>query len=194
MDLGDRLKSERERLGYSQTSFAALAKASKHAQINWEKGIASPNAAALRAWADAGLDVLYLLTGIPKAIGERLRMERVRINWTESDMAQHLGCTLADYVALEQGLRAPGVPEILAIREHEELDAALVLGGASLNRPTWELDGEEQKLMFMYRTTGPWRNVLQAVVAAHDQAAATHDAQQLSAHKAAMTALLSSNE
>lgn len=63
MNLHERLKEERERIGLSQTAFAALAGASKHAQINWEKGAASPNAAALAAWADAGLDVLYVITG-----------------------------------------------------------------------------------------------------------------------------------
>ncbi len=63
MNLCERLKEERERLGFSQTAFAAVADASKHAQINWEKGIASPNAIALAAWADAGLDVLYVVTG-----------------------------------------------------------------------------------------------------------------------------------
>lgn len=63
MNLGARLKEERERLGYNQTDFAALAGASKHAQINWEKGVAAPNAVALGAWAAAGLDVLYVVTG-----------------------------------------------------------------------------------------------------------------------------------
>lgn len=63
MNLSNRLKEERERLGFSQTAFAALAGASKHAQINWEKGAASPNAAALEAWAGDGLDVLYVVTG-----------------------------------------------------------------------------------------------------------------------------------
>lgn len=63
MNLHERLKEERDRLGHSQTAFAALAGASKHAQINWEKGTASPNAAALAAWAEAGLDVLYVVTG-----------------------------------------------------------------------------------------------------------------------------------
>lgn len=63
MNLHERLKEERERLGHSQTAFAALAGASKHSQINWEKGAASPNAAALAAWSDEGLDVLYVVTG-----------------------------------------------------------------------------------------------------------------------------------
>ena len=63
MNLSQRLKEERERLGYSQTAFAAIAHASKHAQINWEKGEATPNAAALAAWSKTGLDVLYVVLG-----------------------------------------------------------------------------------------------------------------------------------
>ena len=63
MTLGERLKEERERLGYTQPAFAAVADAKKHAQINWEKGSAFPNAAALQAWSKVGLDVLYVVTG-----------------------------------------------------------------------------------------------------------------------------------
>lgn len=63
MNIGRRLKEERERLGMNQTGFAAIAGASKHAQINWEKGEATPNANALAAWAEKGLDVLYVVTG-----------------------------------------------------------------------------------------------------------------------------------
>lgn len=63
MNLNGRIKEERERLGYSQTAFAALAEASKHSQINWEKGTGTPTAAVLAAWAAHGLDVLYVVTG-----------------------------------------------------------------------------------------------------------------------------------
>ncbi|WP_312679851.1 helix-turn-helix domain-containing protein [Stutzerimonas nitrititolerans] len=63
MNLAARLKAERERLGFSQTDFAALAGASKHSQINWEKGAAAPNATVLAAWAAHGMDVLYVVTG-----------------------------------------------------------------------------------------------------------------------------------
>lgn len=63
MNLPDRLREERERLGFNQTDFAAVAGATKHSQINWEKGISAPNATALSAWADAGVDVLYVITG-----------------------------------------------------------------------------------------------------------------------------------
>lgn len=50
-------------MGYSQTAFAALAGASKHAQINWEKGVTTPNAANLAAWSTYGADALYIVTG-----------------------------------------------------------------------------------------------------------------------------------
>lgn len=64
MNIGQRLKEERERIGMSQTEFASVASASKHAQINWEKGETTPNANALAAWAAIGLDVLYVVTGL----------------------------------------------------------------------------------------------------------------------------------
>lgn len=77
MNLGARLKAERERLGLNQTDFAAVAGASKHAQINWEKGAAAPNATALEAWERLGLDVLYVVTG-KRASGLPLLGEAVR--------------------------------------------------------------------------------------------------------------------
>lgn len=63
MSLGLRLKEERLRLKLNQTDFAALANASKAAQINWEKDVNSPPGSALSAYAEAGVDVLYVLTG-----------------------------------------------------------------------------------------------------------------------------------
>lgn len=62
--IGERLREERERLGYNQTNFAALASASKHSQIDWEKNTASPNTKVLAAFAKAGADVLYIVTGV----------------------------------------------------------------------------------------------------------------------------------
>lgn len=63
MNLGGRLKEERERLGMSQPDFAEVAGAKKHAQINWEKGVATPNGAAFEAWSKIGVDILYVITG-----------------------------------------------------------------------------------------------------------------------------------
>lgn len=65
MNIGERIKEERKRLGFSQTDFAALGNSSKGAQISWEKGTVYPNASVLAAWAEMGLDVVYVLTGKP---------------------------------------------------------------------------------------------------------------------------------
>jgi DNA-binding XRE family transcriptional regulator len=59
---GCRLKEERERLGLSQTAFAALGGASKGSQILYEKGKPCPSD-YLSAIAAHGADVLYILTG-----------------------------------------------------------------------------------------------------------------------------------
>lgn len=65
MGIGERLKEERERLGFSQTEFAAVAGASKNSQYNYEKGERSPDAAYLAAVAEKGVDILYVVTGVP---------------------------------------------------------------------------------------------------------------------------------
>lgn len=61
--IGGRLKSERERLCLSQPAMAALAGLSRGAQVKWERGSATPNADALAAFAEAGADILYIVTG-----------------------------------------------------------------------------------------------------------------------------------
>ena len=61
--LGERLKFERERLGYTQPEFAELVGASKRSQIGWEQGRSAPDANALAAWAAEGLDVGFVLSG-----------------------------------------------------------------------------------------------------------------------------------
>lgn len=61
--ISSRIKEERHRLGYSQEAFAGLAGASKHSQINWEKGTFAPNADVLSVWMSSGADIPYILTG-----------------------------------------------------------------------------------------------------------------------------------
>ncbi len=67
MDISERLKSERLRLGYTQPAFALLGGATKQTLINWEAGRQTPNAAFLAAIAAAGVDVLYVVTGVTVA-------------------------------------------------------------------------------------------------------------------------------
>lgn len=64
MSIGARIKEERERLGYSQTQFAAAVEVSKKTQIRWEQeGGAFPDASQLATWGELGLDMLFVLTG-----------------------------------------------------------------------------------------------------------------------------------
>ncbi|NMG63453.1 helix-turn-helix domain-containing protein [Azoarcus indigens] len=61
--IGERLRSERLRLGMSQADFGSLAGVQKQAQLKYEKGERLPGAAYLAAVAGEGVDVLYVLTG-----------------------------------------------------------------------------------------------------------------------------------
>lgn len=61
--VGDRLRAERERLGYSQSDFGGLGGQGKTTQINYEKGGTSPTTDYLLALAPHGVDVVYVLTG-----------------------------------------------------------------------------------------------------------------------------------
>jgi transcriptional regulator with XRE-family HTH domain len=78
----ERLKEERNRIRRNQSDFAALAGKTKKTVIEWEKGNGSPNSEDLMAFATAGADVQYILTGIHSATAlaadERLLLERYR--------------------------------------------------------------------------------------------------------------------
>lgn len=85
--IGERLRSERERLGMTQPEFAELADTKKRTLIDWEKGVSSPTAVQLAAMAKAGADVLYILTGqraggLP-AMSQSMSMESI----SEADRA-----------------------------------------------------------------------------------------------------------
>jgi transcriptional regulator with XRE-family HTH domain len=61
--IGERLKEERKRLGYSQEAFATTAGITRRPYAEWESGNTSPTAAQLAALSAAGADVLYIVTG-----------------------------------------------------------------------------------------------------------------------------------
>lgn len=63
MAIGDRLKEERSRLGFSQTELGAAGGVGKTTQINYEKGERNPDASYLAAVAKKGVDVLYVVQG-----------------------------------------------------------------------------------------------------------------------------------
>ncbi|WP_290605973.1 helix-turn-helix transcriptional regulator [Arsenophonus sp. ENCA] len=61
--MGDRLKSERLRLGLSQEMFAERCGVKKLTQYNYEKGERHPDTAYLIAAKAIGVDLLFLVTG-----------------------------------------------------------------------------------------------------------------------------------
>jgi transcriptional regulator with XRE-family HTH domain len=63
VEVGARLKAERQRLGLNQAVFAGLATVSRRTQASYEAGDGAPSADYLAAMADAGVDVLYVVTG-----------------------------------------------------------------------------------------------------------------------------------
>ncbi|MBC2658312.1 XRE family transcriptional regulator [Pseudomonas sp. MSSRFD41] len=67
IDIGDRLREERERLGFTQPAFGAIGGVQKLAQLKYEKGDRFPGADYLAAIARLGADVLYIVTGLHSA-------------------------------------------------------------------------------------------------------------------------------
>ncbi|MBV8619364.1 MAG: helix-turn-helix domain-containing protein [Curvibacter sp.] len=67
MHAGERLRKERERLGFSQKDFAALVPVTRKTLFNWESGAGHAATDALAIWAGVGLDVLYVITALPLA-------------------------------------------------------------------------------------------------------------------------------
>lgn len=61
---GERLREERDRLGFNQTAFGAIGGVQKQAQLKYEKGERFPDAAYLDAVAKVGADVQYIITGV----------------------------------------------------------------------------------------------------------------------------------
>lgn len=63
--IGERLKSERMRLGFNQTEFAAVGGVQRRAQVFYEQDERRPDAGYLLAVSRLGVDVQYVVTGTP---------------------------------------------------------------------------------------------------------------------------------
>ncbi len=61
--VGERLREERVRVGLNQDDFAKLGGVNRNTQGAYEKNDRSPDASYLAKVANAGVDVLYVLTG-----------------------------------------------------------------------------------------------------------------------------------
>jgi transcriptional regulator with XRE-family HTH domain len=63
-DIGDRLRDERKRLGLNLVDFAELGGVKKNAQMNYESGERAPDTNYLQSLKNAGVDIVYVLTGL----------------------------------------------------------------------------------------------------------------------------------
>ncbi|KTC26543.1 hypothetical protein AO239_07365 [Pseudomonas sp. ICMP 19500] len=84
MNIGERLREERVRLGFNQAEFAAFAGVAKTSQFNYEKGDRSPDADYLAAVAARGVDILYVV------IGQRLPVAETTLSADEIEMVEHV--------------------------------------------------------------------------------------------------------
>lgn len=84
----ERLREERERLGYNQADFGEVGGVKKLAQFNYEKGERAPDAEYLGKIAGIGADVVYLLTGqrsVPITATLNKKEEALLDNYRNSD-------------------------------------------------------------------------------------------------------------
>lgn len=65
---GERLRQERGRLNLTQEAFAAIGGVKKLAQINYEQGKTFPDAGYLIALSSVGVDIGYVVLGVPTAV------------------------------------------------------------------------------------------------------------------------------
>lgn len=65
--IGERLREERDRLGFNQTAFGAIGGVQKQAQLKYEKDEREPGAGYLAAIGKVGADVQYIVTGEPSS-------------------------------------------------------------------------------------------------------------------------------
>ena len=69
LTIGERLKDERARLRLTQPQMAEIGGVGKNTQINYEKGERNPDSEYLARVAGAGVDVLYVVTGVRGVLG-----------------------------------------------------------------------------------------------------------------------------
>lgn len=63
MQISDRLRQERERLGHTQTEMAKVCGVAFRTYCDYEAGKTEPKASFFSAMSQAGADVMYIITG-----------------------------------------------------------------------------------------------------------------------------------
>lgn len=88
--IAERLRAERNKLGLSQTEFAAIAGVKRNAQMNYENGTRVPDVAYMAALANNGVDVTFVITG--------------RVTASSLDIERELMCLSDAWQAIDEAL------------------------------------------------------------------------------------------
>lgn len=100
--MGSRLRSQRQHLGMNQDALAEIGGVKRGAQIKYEAGDREPTAGYLAAIARAGIDVMYVLTGLRcVSIAQMSESMRERYNRLVDDftaLPDDLQIVACDYV------------------------------------------------------------------------------------------------
>jgi transcriptional regulator with XRE-family HTH domain len=180
--IGERLRSERARLGLSQGAVAEICGINKATPSTWEKGSQTPNAAVLAVLAGHGFDVLFITTGVrafdpstathphpADTLPARLEQERKRLGLTLGQLADKAGVERLAVQKWEEGEFPPTAPELQRLHA-AGVDVAYVLLALGVGATTGTVATDEEALLRTYRaapndqakTTA--RNVLAAAV------------------------------
>lgn len=137
VSIGARLREERDRLGLNQTDFATLAGQSKKSQVRYEADERSPDGQYLAAIAEAGADVLYVLTGhrVSQPAATALGFGGAELEAKAALERVQLGTPVLDAMAKAHGL--PAVPTLPFDSDDfavvHQYDALLSAGPGSVN-------------------------------------------------------------
>lgn len=85
----ERIREERQRLGFGIGELAAIAGVGRGAQANYEKGLRQPDLLYLAAIGEAGADILYIVRGIRTLSEQELQadLERYADAWETLELA-----------------------------------------------------------------------------------------------------------
>ncbi|MHC9057768.1 helix-turn-helix domain-containing protein [Pantoea sp. y20] len=87
LNIGERVKEERERIGLSQMAFGEMGGVKKLAQLKYEKGERAPDILYLNAIAKIGVDVQYIVTGVRSTAALTTDEEELLNSYREAPLA-----------------------------------------------------------------------------------------------------------
>lgn len=153
VSIGQRLVEERKRKGMTQPAFAAAGGVSVKTQVLYEKSARVPDANYLAAVAEAGVDIGFVITGVPLPVGA-ISLEAARVAAGQAyRAAQALGgdlsvekfeklfITLCDTTAAREEVQRAekDAPTVSGVHAHAQVIAGgshnLQIGGGSAQEP-----------------------------------------------------------